>query len=226
MRAGRWRKAGRIVAAAVALPLFLVAGAGALLGLIPANSGWEPPATGITIYVHSNGVHTSLVLPLRNAVMDWSPLTPAAHLQVPVETHWVMFGFGDRAFYLDTPSWAELDLGTAANAMTGRGGSVMHVDHVSAPQPSEDERALTLTPEQYARLAFYIRASFRLDGEGRTVPLPGRGYGDNDAFYEADRNFTAFYNCNEWTGRALRVAGVRMGLWTPLTMSVMARLPR
>jgi len=25
-----------------------------------------------------------------------------------------------------------------------------------------------------------------------------------------------FYNCNEWTGAALRHAGVRMGLWTPL----------
>lgn len=226
MAAGRWRKAGRIAAAVAALPVALVAGVGALLGLIPANAGWEPPSKGIVIFVHSNGVHTSLVLPTTNAVMDWRPLVPAADLKVPAGTDHVMFGFGDRAFFLETPSWAELDVGTAVNAMTGRGGSVIHVDHVQSPQPGEDQRKLTLTPDQYARLAAFVRSHFRFDAAGRTVPVPGQGYGDNDAFYEADRSFTALYNCNEWTGRALRVAGVRMGLWTPLTVSVMVRLPR
>ena len=53
----------------------------------------------------------------------------------------------------------------------------------------------------------------------------GRGYNSNDAFYEANGGYSAIMTCNEWTGRALRAAGVRMGLWTPIEQSVMWRLP-
>jgi uncharacterized protein (TIGR02117 family) len=224
-RASRWRKAGRIALAVVALPLALLVGAGALLGLVPANAGWVQAERGVTIFVHSNGVHTSLVLPLRNEVIDWRPLLPPADLRVPAETDYVMFGYGHRGFYLDTPSWAELDAGTAVEAAMGQGDAVMHVDHLQAPHAGPELRALVLTPDQYRRLAGYVRGHFRFDGAGRTIVLAGRGYGDADAFYEAQGGFSAVFNCNEWTGRALRAAGVRMGLWTPLAMSVMARLP-
>ena len=43
-------------------------------------------------------------------------------------------------------------------------------------------------------------------------------------FYEGDGSFSMFFNCNDWTGRALRAAGVRMGLWTPFEQSMMWRL--
>jgi uncharacterized protein (TIGR02117 family) len=83
---------------------------------------------------------------------------------------------------------------------------------------------LTLSREEYRRLVAYLRASFRYDSEGRTIPVPGRGYGPSDAFYEAVGPYTARLTCNEWTGRALRRAGVRTGVWTPLSQSIMWRL--
>jgi hypothetical protein len=43
-------------------------------------------------------------------------------------------------------------------------------------------------------------------------------------FYEAVGPYNAFMTCNEWTGRALRHAGVRTGLWTPLSQSIMWRM--
>ena len=42
-------------------------------------------------------------------------------------------------------------------------------------------------------------------------------------FYEAVGPYSAFYTCNSWTGRALREAGVKTGLWTPLSQSIMWR---
>jgi hypothetical protein len=54
--------------------------------------------------------------------------------------------------------------------------------------------------------------------------LIGRGYGPDDIFYEANGGYSFILTCNEWTGRALRQAGVRTGLWTPLNQSIMWRL--
>jgi uncharacterized protein (TIGR02117 family) len=100
----------------------------------------------------------------------------------------------------------------------------MHADHDDHPQPTEYQRPITLSHEEYRRLAAFARASFQYDAEGRTMPLIGRGYGGSDMFYEAVGPYSAVYTCNNWTGRALREAGVRVGVWTPLSQSIMWRL--
>ena len=215
----------KLLAIVLALPLAYAAAA-LLLGLIPANAGWREPQSGITIFVSSNGVHTGIGLPLVTAELDWRPLVPAAHLRAPAiaATH-IFIGYGHRDFYLNTPSWGQLSLATAADAAFGDGPALLHVEHVIAPAEGAGMKAVTLTGEQYRRLVAHILAGFRRDGTGSTLPLPGRGYGAPDMFYEADGGFNALYNCNEWTGRALRAAGLRMGLWTPSAQSIMWRLP-
>ena len=70
----------------------------------------------------------------------------------------------------------------------------------------------------------HIAGNFDVDATGRTMPLLGRGYGPADVFYEARGPYNAFFTCNEWTGEALRAAGVRMGIWTPFAQSIMLRL--
>ena len=56
------------------------------------------------------------------------------------------------------------------------------------------------------------------------MPLIGRGYGWSDTFYESRRAYHFVRTCNEWTGEALRTAGVRMGVWTPAEQSIMWRM--
>jgi uncharacterized protein (TIGR02117 family) len=215
----------RIVAGIVALPLafFLAI---LVLGAVPANVAWREPDQGITIFVRSNGVHTWIVMPKVNAQMDWRPYAQAAHL---ADQRWaaadhVAIGYGNREFYLNTPTWDDLSLRTAALALFGSGPTLLHVEHVHAPRPEPRQRPIRITPEQYGRLAGYIQRRFRLDPGGRPMPVLGRGYGPNDMFYEANGGYSLVFTCNEWTGRALRHAGVRMGLWTPLEQSVMWRL--
>jgi len=217
----------RIVAGIVAIPLLYFAAA-LILGLIPANVSFRqpPPGQGITIFVRSNGVHTDIVMPKVNAEMDWRPYADPAHLRDP---RWgradhVAIGYGNREFYLNTPTWGDLSLATAFTAMFDRGTTLLHVEHIDRPRPEPLQRPIRLAPDQYRRLVAFIRERFRLGSDGRPIPLLGRGYGDYDMFYEANGGFSAILNCNEWTGRALRHAGVRMGLWTPMEQSVMWRL--
>ena len=211
--------------------LVLIALAGAyilalvVLGLIPVNWSWREADRGVVVFVNTNGVHTGIGMPLHNDIMDWRPYVPAEHLRVPARGNYIIVGYGHRDFYLNTPSWAELSLSTAVNAASGLGRTLVHVDHLQDPVESGEQKAITLSPDEYRRLVAYIRPRFQLDADGHTIPVPGRGYNSNDAFYEANGGYSAILTCNEWTGRALRTAGVRMGLWTPIEQSVMWRLP-
>ena len=224
-----WRRAARIlsriVASIVAIPLLYLFAA-LVLGAIPVNRDWREPADGVTVFVGSNGVHTWVIMPATNETMDWRPYAPAEHLRDPRtgNTSHVGVGFGQREFFLYTPTWAELSVGIAARALLGSGPGLLHVEHLDNPRIDNRTRAIRMTPEQYGRLTQFIRSDFQRDGKGRTRPLLGRGYGSNDMFYETNRDYNVVVTCNEWTGRALRRAGVRMGMWTPFAQSIMWRL--
>jgi uncharacterized protein (TIGR02117 family) len=209
----------------VAVPLLYLLAA-LTLGTIPANSGWHEAKQGVRIFVRTNGVHTWIMVPKVTAEMDWRPLVPGAHLKDPRwgNGNYVAIGYGNRQFYLNTPTWGDLTVRNAVTAMAGSGDSLVHADHDNDPQPSAIQRPITLSHDEYVRLVGFIRATFRTDAQGRTIPLLGRGYGNSDIFYEALGSYNALYTCNSWTGQALRQAGVRTGLWTPLSQSIMWRL--
>ena len=209
------------------LALFALYGmAGLVGGMIPANADWREPDRGVTIFVRTNGVHTWIMVPKVTPEMDWRPYVPGAHLADP---RWgagdhVAFGYGNRSFYLETPTWGDLTMKNAFLAAFGQGRSLVHADHDHQPQPNDYQKPLTLRRDEYLRLLEFLRASFQRDANGRTIPLLGRGYAGSDMFYEAVGPYSAYYTCNEWTGDALRTAGVKMGIWTPLSGSIMDRL--
>jgi uncharacterized protein (TIGR02117 family) len=216
---------GRAALALLAIPAIYFLGA-LILGAVPANPGWREARQGVTIFVRTNGVHTWIMVPKVMPEMDWRPYAPGAHLGDPrwgAASH-VAFGYGNRTFYLETPTWGDLTMRNAFLAAFGRGRSLMHADHDHQPRPDDYQRPVTLSREEYRRLVAYLRAGFQLDSSGNTIPLIGRGYGPTDMFYEAVGPYSALMTCNEWTGRALRHAGVRTGIWTPLSYSIMWRL--
>ena len=98
----------------------------------------------------------------------------------------------------------------------GSSHTVLHVEHVPAPATGRAVRAIMLTPAQYRRLAAFVRDTL---GPGGKV---AGGYGPDDVFYGARGTYSAVATCNEWTGRALRQAGVRVGAWTPFPVTVLS----
>ncbi|MBV9929375.1 MAG: TIGR02117 family protein [Alphaproteobacteria bacterium] len=215
----------RLLLALLAVPILYLTAA-LLLATIPANAGWHEAREGVRVFVRTNGVHTWIMVPTVSADMDWRPLVPGRDLRDPRwgNGDYVAIGYGNREVYLNTPTWADLKPADALAAAFGTGSSLLHADHDDRPQPGPAQRPITLSRDEYRRLVAYIRASFRYDAQGRTISVAGRGYGASDAFYEAAGTYTALRTCNEWTGGALRAAGVRTGLWTPLSASVMWRL--
>lgn len=198
--------------------LVVYAAAGLIGGAIPANRGWVPPNRGIQIWVESNGVHTGLILPKVAAGVDWRDLARPEDLADPRYGgySYVGVGWGERTFYVETPTWADVRVSTIAAAAIGSDHTLMHVDHLPAPAPSRWVRAIVLRPDEYRRLASFVRTSFRPGGTHQ------HGYGRDDAFYDAQGYYSAITTCNAWTGAALRAAGARVGIWTPFPATVMA----
>jgi len=213
----RWP--ARIALAFLAVPLLYLLAA-AIGALIPVNSDWREPDKGITIYLANNGVHADLVLPANAQGLDWRPLVPKSDMaNVPADSEWIAFGAGERRLYLDTPTWGDLSLKTAAIALTG-GERVMHVQWVA--NPAYSARSIRLTPEQYRRLWASIRSEFQLSPEGKPVRIDHPGYGYGDAFYHGVGKANAISTCNQWSADRLRVAGVKAPLWSPFVQGLVA----
>lgn len=198
--------------------------AGLIGGAIPANRGWVEPEQGIAVWVEDNGIHTGIVLPLVGGGEDWRDLISPYDARDPAygrHSH-VAFGWGDRDFYVNTPRWRDLRPMTVVNAAIGSDDTVMYVERIAEPRPAAHVRRVLLRPEEYARLTTFIRQSFDVGPSGVAGAQPG--YADHDSFYTAKGRYTAFNTCNTWTGRALRTAGVRLGVWTPFSVTVMTWL--
>lgn len=208
----------------VLLALYLLAAL--IAGLIPVNMcGGESP-TGVPVAVQSNGVHTDLILPITTLDVDWRERLPTEALEpTPGELDFLAFGWGDREFYLNTPTWADLRASTAFKALAGLDTSVMHVEAVSRIDGDTQARHLRLSPDQYHRLVSMIEASFRRGPAGNVLLIAGASYGDHDAFFEARGHYSLFVTCNEWARRALAGAGVRTPLWAPFDIALFYQLP-
>ncbi|MGN6374444.1 MAG: TIGR02117 family protein [Sphingomonas sp.] len=196
--------------------------AGFVGGSIPANAGWRPPKEGVRIYVRTNGIHTDLVVPVAAGGVDWRDLIRPGDIADPRYAAYdhLAIGWGDRRFYLETPTWRDVRPDTVIHAVLGDGETLVHVEHIPAPVPDAADRAVMLRPQEYRRLAAFIRHSFAHVPPGQR-PAVFHGYGDYDAFYAAFGRYDGLMTCNAWTGAALRAAGVRVGAWTPFATTVM-----
>ncbi len=194
------------------LPLLYLS-AGAIGGAMPRNADWREAERGVTIWVATNGVHTGLVLPTRTAEHDWSALVRPEHIADPrYAGRYLWFGWGDREFYLNTPTWGQVSPRTLISAAIGSDRTLVHVDHLV--EPWSDARPIRLSPQQYRALVAAIRGSF-----AGTRPI--RGYDVADVFYPGRGHYDALRTCNWWTGQMLSEAGVRIGAWTPFSATVM-----
>ena len=218
----RWMRRAALVLLLPVIGFALYVGVASALMLWPtaASTAREPAA--VEAYVMSNGVHTDYVLPVRTAGIDWSQLfLPAQARAAPADAEFIAIGWGDREFYLHTPTWADLTAARALGALRGGNRALLHVTWLRRADLRGSVWRLPLSVPQYAALASYVNAA--LPG-AQAVPIRAAHYGDDDAFYEAVGSYHLFETCNTWTGRGLRHAGVPMGRWTPFDFTVVRHL--
>lgn len=218
----KWRpllkKAACLTGAVLTVPLVYLAAAW-LLGNWTVNA--QNNGSDVELYLVSNGVHVDLVVPLVYRDIDWrETFSPADTRSGAAAARFAAIGWGERNFYLHTPSWSDLRATTALRALSGANRTLMHVSfYREVPEQGRTVR-LRAGTEQYRRLAEAVRRDFA--GSGRAKPLQGIHYHDNDAFYEANGRYHAFFTCNSWVNRRLKEAGLRAAVWTPFADPLLA----
>jgi len=226
-----WRRLLRwLLFALLALVVFaLLYGAAIwLLGNISVNDDHHPADEGVAVMIVSNGIHTDFYLPARHPKKDWTRFAPLEDMTVaPANAGYVLIGWGDRGFFLDTPTWDDLSVSTVTSAVFLPTSSVMHIYyHYYLPAPDERCRRLHLRDDEYERFVAYLERGFARDADGNPILIPGRSYTPSDVFYEGVGSYHLFHTCNNWASGALKAAGITQPLWSPLDGPIFDHLPQ
>jgi uncharacterized protein (TIGR02117 family) len=194
-----------------------------VLGLVvprPAAVSFPPPGGAAgrhAIYLAANPIHTDILLPATPEVLERFAFLARDGLDLGHPAlGTIVVGWGGRAFYTQTPTWGDL----TANAVWRSATIDRSVLHVALGGRVEGDGAglvrLDLGDAAFAALLEAVADSFEPGPDGAPQPIPNAAYGAFDHFYEARGAFNLLLGCNTWTAAALRAAGVRTGLWTPL----------
>jgi uncharacterized protein (TIGR02117 family) len=194
--------------------IILYAAVALISSCIPYNTDFRSPAEGIDIYILSNGVHTDLVLPAKTKYVDWTQLIKTCNTQSKDSSiSFLAFGWGDKGFYLETPTWNDLKCSTALKAMFALGTSAMHVSNYKSITENQYCKKIRINEENYKRLITYISSSFLRNGSGDFLHISNSHYNTYDAFYEAKGSYSLLKTCNTWANEGLKVSGIRSCLW-------------
>lgn len=187
---------------------------------VPAEKVAEPKT--VETYILTNGVHTDIVFPIKNAQFDWTKEIPFANTtSQSTDFNYLAIGWGDKGFYLDTPEWADLKVSTALNAAFWLGESAMHCTFYKEMIENEECVKIMLTEKQYAALTQYVTSKFDRDENGKVIVIKTDAvYSEKDAFYEAQGSYSFLNTCNTWTNNGLKAAGQKAALWTPTDFGI------
>lgn len=190
--------------------------------LIPVQKKATAEKAEIPVYIYTNGVHTDIVLPIKSEQMDWSKKILFENTKSQnTDFNFVGIGWGDKGFYLDTPTWAELKPSTAFHAAFWLGDSAMHCTFYKTMKEGDDCKKILLTKSQYADLIKFVDSKFDKNANGDNILIPTNAvYSNDDAFYEAQGSYSFLYTCNTWTNDALKAAGQKAALWTPTDFGI------
>ncbi len=194
-----------------------------LLPYIAVNKNAGKSGGDITIYIKTNGVHTDIVMPVKNDAHDWSSLIKYEDTDAKDSSlSFVGIGWGDKGFYLQTPEWKDLKFSVAFKAMFHLGSSALHATFYPSIVTGDDCKAIKITTAEYEKLVAFIEKSFKKDVQGNSIHIPSTddGYGETDAFYEANGKYDLFNTCNSWANRALKACDQKACLWTAMDKGI------
>ncbi|WP_018342765.1 TIGR02117 family protein [Cytophaga aurantiaca] len=188
------------------------------IAYIPVNTDFKSCSEDcVEVYIRSNGVHTDIVLPIKNELKDWSLQLDSKKTKAgKTNFKYVSIGWGDKGFYLDTPTWGDLTFKTAFNALFYLSSSAMHVTFFDQLKEGERCKKILISKTDYMKIVSFVESSFQVNESNAYMQIPNVSYGNNDVFYEAKGRYNLFYTCNTWTNNCLKSGGLKACLWTVL----------
>ncbi len=176
----------------------------------------------VEVFIYSNGVHTDIVMPTVSSQIDWRDVFSPLNTKAKDSTlQYVSIGWGDKGFYLNTPTWADLKFSTAFKAAFGLSESALHVTYYPTMTESSNCKRVMISKDNYQRLIAFIQQTAVLTETNKTSYIrTNANYGNTDAFYDAFGKYNLFNTCNTWANSALKSAHIKAALWTPLDKGI------
>lgn len=171
------------------------------------------------IYVVSNGIHLDIIIPIK--LMKYELVK---ELDIPNQANYVSFGWGDRGFYLETPTWNQLKFSVATRAIFLKSESAMHVDYYYNKSKSWSE--IKICEEQYEELIEFVMNSFKRNDNKQIIPIDEPGYFETDKFYEANGSYSFMKTCNNWVNNGFKRSNIKTSIWSPFDYGVLYHIKR
>lgn len=177
------------------------------------------------ICVHDTGTHTNVIVPVSNPIFDWSNYLSLHEIGIDntPSYNYLSFGWGDRDFYMQTPTWADLDISITFRALFLPTPSVISVQGYKVIPQNIEIKCIKVNQTSYLQLMVFIENTFQLDVKGRKIRV-GDGHHFNAGFYAAKGSYSILRNCNSWVAEGLRKADINTPLWDGLSSAVMLHL--
>jgi uncharacterized protein (TIGR02117 family) len=178
-----------------------------------------------SVYLVADSMHVDLVVPVENSAFDWRSVVKLETIgkEKRSDYRYLKFGWGDRDFYMNTPSLDKVEYprlfrtlfapgNPTAVHINGYGGIPIEKDHVT--------KCVGLSQSQYLNLVAYLRRSLR----GGKVDRIQNGFAAAAGFYEGEGFYSIANTCNNWVAGALDAADVTTPLWSGLPGPIMGKL--
>lgn len=179
------------------------------------------------IYVSGDGFHTNLFIPVETNAFNWrNQLNLDQIANRPSQAYrYLQFGWGDRIFYIETPSWDQVQPTNALRALFyWQNESALFIKgHNAMPQLNEQVKCLKLDRADYLALMQFIQDTFAKGDRAQPQRL-ANGQDGQSGFFAANGYYSIFNTCNSWTADGLRAANVNTPLWAGLANPLMRQL--
>ncbi len=198
------------------LSYFILAVVLALISTNPTNHHCDETET---IFIQTNGIHLDFILDIND--IDTGLIKKLDGIGHP---KFIAFGWGDKGFFINTPTWDDLSTKTVVRAMFLKSSSVMHITKHYKKRNSFIE--IKICKEQREKLIAYIEKSFATNSDNNFLKIEGAGYTTRDYFYEGKGSYNCIKTCNEWINRGLKKADIKTAIWSPFDEGILYRIKK
>jgi uncharacterized protein (TIGR02117 family) len=176
----------------------------------------------ISIYISTNGMHTDFIFPVKSEEIDWSREVKFSDTKGKDSIQqYIAVGWGDKGFFLNVPDWNHVKFSVAFKAASGLSSTAIHTTYLKKVTEDDQCKKILISKSQYKRLIRYIQKDFKTDKNGNFIMIKtDNTYGVSDSFYEARGTYNVLFTCNTWANSALKQAGMKACLWTPIQQGI------